>query len=108
MSDEEWRNSVRCGDPWMTQQPTGAPVAPIADEVMGKPAEEASEGMATGSGGVSNDATGEPSMARPRLIPWPDSQLPPDSAVAATVAFGRNCAPSQAPASDLADYDQLS
>ena len=56
-------------------------------------------------------------MARPRLIPVPDSppvsaKLPPGPSVGdkgpAPSSFDRNCASPQAPVTDITNYDQLS
>ena len=74
-------------------------------------------GQESGSGGGPTDEAREPLMAFPRLIPVPDSprlpvQLPPGPAVEDTgetaVSYSRNCAPSQTPVSDAANYDRLS
>ena len=74
-------------------------------------------GRVPSSGGVSTAVTRETPVVSPRLIPVPDSphlslQLPPEPEVDSTgktsASFDPNCAPSQAPASGSAKYDQLS
>ena len=116
MSDEEWQNSVHRGDHWMSQQPDGAAAVQVSDEVARKLPDVVDAGRETGSGGVSTDVAKETSMASPRPIPAPDSpplsvRLPPEPAVEetgeASASSDCKCAPSQAPVSDIANYDQL-
>ena len=84
---------------------------------MSKTVEEASEEMATRSGEASNDMTRDPSLPPPRLAPVLDPpplspQIPPDTNVddveQPPASLVRDCAPSQAPVGDLANYDQSS
>ena len=116
VSDEGRQNTLRRGDTRMVQRPSGAGVVQTSDDALRKPLDMVGVGQESGSGGGPTDETREPPMASPRLIPVPDSphlsiQLPPDSVVEDTgktsASFDRDCAPSQAPVSDNANYAQL-
>ena len=113
---EEWRNSLRRGDPWMRQDIYGPAAVQVSTEVEDKPLDLADVGQETGSEGKSTDLIREHSMAAPRLIPVPASppfsvQLPPEPLVGArgpaSSPFDGKCAPSQAPVTDTTSYDQL-
>ena len=101
----------------MSQTPARPDVVQVSEGVATKPQDLGDMEQGNGSGGISTDETREPSMASRRLIPAPDSlplsiQPPPDPSAegkeTASASLGRKCAPSQAPATDTADYDQLS
>ena len=115
MRDEEWQNSLRRGDPWMSQKPDCAGVAQIQEKVTNKPLDLVDVEQDAGSGGISTDLAREPSLALPRLIPVPNPpsmQPPPVPSVGdegpASASFERKCAPSQAPVTDTTNYEQLS
>ena len=86
VTDEEWQNSLRRGDLWMGQRPVGSGMAPALDEGMNKTQEMAAKEktMKSGDGGQGKN-NGNTSTS-----------------------FDRNCAPSQAPVCENANYDQLS
>ena len=69
--EEERQNSLRRGDPWMSEQPGGSAVAQASEEVMSESLDVADVGLEGGCGGIPDDATRESSTASPRLSPAP-------------------------------------
>ena len=101
----------------MSLTPARPDAVEFLEEVTKKTPDLRDMGQVIGSGGIPPDLTREYSPASPRLIPAPDSlhlyvQLPPDSLAGdkgpVSASFDRKCAASRAPATDTADYDQLS
>ena len=109
---------IHCIVAMMMSQRMGGPVTvKVSTEWGNKPLDLVDGEHETGSGGISTDLTRGPSMGPPRLIPVPQSpqlsaQLLPEPAVGkkepASSSFDRNCASSQDPVADIANYDRLS
>ena len=117
MCEADWSTASGTRDLWFGSPPQNLDTG---QKLMGAPREAGGRTEEPGRGpdmALPELQTRGPSRAPPRLIPAPDSpplsvQLPPVSTVGdveqPSAPFDRNCAPSQAPASGLADYDQLS
>ena len=71
--DEESQDFLHRGDPWMCEQPGGAGVAPVLDEVIRKPLDLVDMVQKAASEGASTDVARESSMVTPRESPAPDS-----------------------------------
>ena len=105
------------GSPRMQSLAGGNGLAPDANEMRTDNAEMVDGGKKTDNGDQTATEPEKNVMASPRLIPVPDSPLHSATEPPATLLndsgqtsepFNPNCAPSQAPRNDSANYDHLS
>ena len=117
MADEERKNSLRRGSPWTESLAGGNGSAPGVNENRTDKAEIVDVAKPTDNADQFTTVPEETVMAPPRLIPAPDSpkhspKEPPTTLLndsgQTSEPFNHNCAPSQAPQYDSANYDHPS
>ena len=107
-TDEEWKNSLRRGGPWIDSLPGDSGLAPALTDGLNDNIEMADSDKPTDSGDPSTAEPDEPVTASPRVIPVPDSPSHSDQVPPEMLPDDRSCAPSQAPRCESANYDLFS